>query len=145
MTLNLIKLCVGCDSVEDLEGWIAHRLDERRHRGEPAEHFHTTRMLPTRAAELVAGGSLFWIIKGKVQCRQRLVEVRPFRDHDGVSRCNLMLDPAVTRTHWQPRRPFQGWRYLDPADAPPDIGSNAESFMAMPPKLRHDLAELGLL
>ena len=75
MSLNLIKLCVGCDSVEDLEEWIAFRLDERRRAGEPLEHFHTTRMVPTRAAELVDGGSLYWVIKGVIQVRQRLLEL----------------------------------------------------------------------
>ena len=71
MALNLLKLCVGCDSVEDLEEWIAFRLDEKRRAGEPVEHFHTTRMVPTRAAELIDGGSLYWVIKAQVQCRQR--------------------------------------------------------------------------
>ena len=77
MALNLIKLCVGCDSVEDLEEWIAFRLDERKRAGEPVEQWHTTRMVPTRAAELTDGGSLYWVIKGSVQCRQRLVDIRP--------------------------------------------------------------------
>jgi hypothetical protein len=73
MALSLIKLCVGCDSVEDLEEWIAFRLEERRRAGEPVEQWHTTRMVPTRAAELTDGGSLYWVIKGSVQCRQRLL------------------------------------------------------------------------
>lgn len=145
MALNLLKLCVGCDSVEDLEEWIAFRLDERKRAGEPAEHFHTTRMVPTRAAELVEGGSLYWVIKAQVQCRQRLTAVRPFVDQDGISRCHLVLDPVVVRTDWQPRRAFQGWRYLPQADAPADMGSALAGVMAMPPHLRHELAELGLL
>src|SRR5918995_5294 len=89
MALHLLKLCVGCDSVVDLEEWIAMRLDQRRAAGEPVEHFHTTRMVPTRAAELVDGGSLYWVIKGNVQCRQRLVEVRPFVDSQGILGCDL--------------------------------------------------------
>ena len=97
MALNLIKLCVGCDSVEDLEEWIAFRLDERRRAGEPVEHFHTTRMVPTRGAELIDGGSLYWVIKGNVQCRQRLLDIRPFTDGEGIGRCHLMLDPMVVR------------------------------------------------
>ena len=145
MPLHLLKLCVGCDSVEDLEEWIAFRLDERRRAGEPVEHFHTTRMVPTRQAELVDGGSLYWVIKGSVQCRQRLTEIRPFIDGEGISRCHLMLDPVVVRTNWQPRRPFQGWRYLKPGEAPADIGSSQSDVLEMPPKLRRQLAELGLL
>jgi len=144
MSLNLLKLCVGCESVEDLEEWIAMRLDQRRRAGEPAEQWHTTRMVPTRADELCDGGSLYWVIKGSVQCRQRLVAVRPFVDDEGISRCNLVLDPEVVRTNWQPRRPFQGWRYLQQKDAPADLGKDSGTA-EMPLKLRRELAELGLL
>ncbi len=145
MSLNLLKLCVGCDSVEDLEEWIAFRLDERRRAGEPAEQFHTTRMVPTRAAELTHGGSLYWVIKAQVQCRQRLLDIRPFIDTDGIQRCQLILDPVVVRTNWQPRRAFQGWRYLRPEDAPADLADGNAGAMSVPPQLRQELAELGLL
>jgi len=146
MALHLVKLCVGCDSVEDLEAWIASSLDECRRSGKPVEDYHTTRMTPTRASELTGGGSLYWVIKGNVQCRQRLLEVRPFTDAEGVSRCRLVLEPTVVRTQWQPRRAFQGWRYLKAADAPADLGDGAAAaLMAMPPKLRRELADLGLL
>ena len=145
MPLHLIKLCVGCHSVEDLEEWIAFRLDERRRAGEPAEQFHTTRMVPTRATELLKGGSLYWVIKAQVQCRQRLLDIRPFTDNDGIGRCHLFLDPAVVRTEWQPRRAFQGWRYLTAADAPGDMGTTGTARMALPQQLRQELAELGLL
>ena len=145
MSLNLIKLCVGCDSVEDLEEWIAMKLDQRRRAAEPVEHWHTTRMVPTRTDELVQGGSIYWVIKGSVQCRQRLLEVRPFVDDEGISRCRLVLDPEVVRTAWQPRRPFQGWRYLKPEDAPADLGNGGKDVAEMPLKLRQELAELGLL
>ncbi|MEO9338955.1 DUF1489 family protein [Mesorhizobium sp. SB112] len=143
MALNLIKLCVGCSSVEDLEEWIAFRLEEKRRAGQPVEQFHTTRMVPTRAAELVDGGSLYWVIKGNVQCRQRLLEVRPFTDSEGISRCQLVLKPNVIRTDWQPRRAFQGWRYLKDTDAPADIGTG--SAAELPPNLKRELADLGLL
>jgi hypothetical protein len=145
MALNLVKLCVGCDSVEDLEAWIAADLAESLRLGKPAEDFHTTRMTPTRGAELLGGGSLYWVVKGNVQCRQRLLEIRPFVDGEGISRCRLILDPVVVRTQWQPRRAFQGWRYLKPADAPADIGTGDSALMEMPPKLRRELADLGLL
>jgi hypothetical protein len=144
MALHLIKLCVGCESVEDLEDWIALKLDEKRRAGLPAEHFHTTRMVPKRVDDLLDGGSLFWIIKGGVQCRQRLADIRPFTDADGVGRCRLVFEPEVVRTVWQPRRPFQGWRYLKPEDAPSDLAS-AEGAAEMPVALRRELAELGLL
>ncbi|PLP58761.1 DUF1489 domain-containing protein [Mesorhizobium loti] len=145
MALNLIKLCVGCESVEDLEEWIADRLDDKRRAGEPVEQYHTTRMVPTRVAEIVEGGSLYWVIKGSVQCRQLITEIRPFIDKEGIGRCHLVLDPVVTRTEWQPRRAFQGWRYLKLSDAPADLGQGRVGWAEMPSKLRQELAELGLL
>jgi len=143
MSLNLLKLCVGAESVEDLEGWISQRMAARRAAGDPLEQMHTTRMVPKRGDELLGGGSLYWVIKGGIQCRQRLLEIRPFTDAGGIGRCHLVLEPAVTRTEWQPRRPFQGWRYLTPADAPADVGAGGDE--AMPAPLRRELAELGLL
>ncbi|WP_295812891.1 DUF1489 family protein [uncultured Nitratireductor sp.] len=144
MALNLIKLCVGCESVEQLEDWIALRVREKMARGEPAEHFHTTRMVPKRVEELTGGGSLYWVIKGIVQCRQKLMDVRPFRDAEGISRCHLVLEPSLARTHFQPRRAFQGWRYLEAKDAPADIGGAGDDA-DMPLELRRELSELGLL
>lgn len=145
MHLNLLKLCVGCESVEDLQEWIALKLEERRRADEPAEHWHTTRMVPNRADEVTSGGSLYWVVKGSVQCRQLITEIRPFVDAEGIGRCKLMLDPVVVRTEWQPRRAFQGWRYLKPQDAPADLGKGRGGLVSMPPKLRQELAELGLL
>jgi len=143
MSLNLLKLCVGAESVEDLEGWIDQRMAARRAAGEPVEQMHTTRMVPKRLDELLGGGSLYWVIKGGIQCRQRLLEIRPFTDAEGIGRCHLVLEPVVHRTEWQPRRPFQGWRYLTPVDAPADVGAGGDE--AMPAPLRRELAELGLL
>lgn len=145
MPLHILKLCVGCDSVEDLEAWIAARREDRRRTGQPDEHCHTTRMVPSRSAEILDGGSLYWVIRGSVQCRQRIVAVRPFTDGEGIGRCHLVLDTEVCRTAWQPRRPFQGWRYLPANDAPADLGGGAEGIASMPVKLRRELAELGLL
>lgn len=143
MSVNLLKLCVGAESVEDLEGWIGERMAARRAAGEPEEQIHTTRMVPKRMEELLEGGSLFWVIKGGIQCRQRLLDIRPFTDAEGIGRCHLVLEPVLARTEWQPRRPFQGWRYLAAADAPADIGAGGDA--AMPAPLRRELAELGLL
>lgn len=143
MALHLLKLCVGCDSVEDLEGWIALRLAEKRCAGQPLEHFHVTRMVPKRTEELLAGGSLYWVIKGSVQCRQRITDIRPFTDGEGISRCRIVLEPLVTQTRWQPRRAFQGWRYLREDDAPGDLSAGAGADM--PAELKRELSELGLL
>ncbi|MBN9251355.1 MAG: lysophospholipase [Mesorhizobium sp. 61-13] len=145
MALNILKLCVGCDSVEDLEEWVESCLAERRRNNQPVEHWHTTRMVPSRGSEITDGGSLYWVIKGNVQCRQLITEIRPFTDGEGIGRCQLMLDAEIVRTDWQPRRAFQGWRYLKQSDAPADLGKGRAGFAEMPPKLRQELAELGLL
>ena len=143
MTLHLIKLCVGCDSVEDLAEWIECRLKEKRKAGEPPEHHHVTRMVPKRIAELLDGGSLYWVVKGTVQVRQKLVDVRPFVDDEGIGRCRLVLDAKVVRTEWQPKRPFQGWRYLVANEAPRDLRKGGRGD-DLPPALSAELAELGI-
>ena len=145
MALHIVKLCVGCDSVEDLEEWIEFRLSEMRRCGETPEHRHTTRMIPKRIPELLDGGSLYWVIRGNVQARQRLLDIRPFRDADGIQRCHLVMEPLLTATEWQPRRAFQGWRYLPPTDAPRDLGADRSALRELPPILRRELADLGLL
>ena len=142
MTIHLIKLCVGCDTVEDLVGWIESCRSEARRQGRRFEHAHVTRMAPKRIADLLDGGSLYWVIKGIVQVRQRLLDVRPFVDDEGIGRCRLVLEPKPFRTEWQPRRPFQGWRYLEVKDAPRDLRQGKGDDL--PPALSAELAGLGL-
>lgn len=142
MTVNLIKLCVGCDSIEDLADWQKERLATQKKRGAKQELTHTTRMVPKRIVELLDGGSLYWVIKGIVSVRQKLLDIRPFRDKEGIARCHLVYDKELVIVSPRPRRAFQGWRYLTEKDAPPDIGKAGK---AMPDKLRRELAELGLL
>jgi len=137
MTLNLLKLCVGVAEVDELIDWQRRRLKAER------KLYHTTRMIPRRREELLDGGSLYWVIKGQVQCRQRLTDIVPFTDDEGIGRCRLMLDPEIVLTRSQPRRAFQGWRYLVPADAPADLA--AGDVAGLPPEMRAELAELGLL
>jgi hypothetical protein len=145
MALNLIKLCVGCDSIQELEGWIKQRMKEKRKRGEKLEHIHRTRMTPKRVAELVDGGSLYWVIRGEIACRQRIRDLRPFRDKDGIGRCAIVLEPKVVAVDPRPFRAFQGWRYLAVKDAPPDLEKTARGTKVMPEKLRRELRELGLM
>jgi len=145
MALHLIKLCVGCDSITDLEEWIEENRALHRRLGRDYEQTHTTRMVPKRIDALLDGGSLFWVIKGQVAARQRLLDVRPFTDGDGIGRCRLVLEPKVIPVQPRPFRPFQGWRYLDPKDAPRDIDGNSGDLASMPEDMRRELAELGLL
>ena len=145
MNLHLVKLCVGCGSVAELEQWIAERRAEQQRLGRVHEHAHVTRMVATRRAAL-EGGSLYWVIRGQIACRQRLLAVSPFTDADGIGRCRLVLDPAVTGVAPRPHRPFQGWRYLEAASAPPDLDAGSSGDLArMPEAMRRELAELGLL
>src|SRR4249919_1705495 len=132
MPLHLLKLCVGCDSVQDLDDWIKQRLKEKKKKGEKAEHIHTTRMTPKRADELVDGGSLYWVIRGEILCRQRLIAVRPFVDKAGVGRCHLVLQPKVVLVEPRPYRAFQGWRYLEGKDVPRDLDRAARGAKNMP-------------
>src|SRR5580700_7296693 len=145
MPLHLIKLCVGADSVRDLEDWIKKKLKAKRKNGEKPEHIHRTRMVPKRAGDLTDGGSLYWVIRGEVMCRQRIRDVRPFRDKDGIGRCGIVLDPKPVLVQPRPYRAFQGWRYLAVADAPPDLEKVAKGAAAMPETLRRELRELGLM
>ncbi len=145
MTLHLIKLCVGCDSVKELKDWIAEKQREKKKRRQPLDHVHTTRMVPKRADELLAGGSLYWVIRGEVACRQKLLDVRPFVDKDGVGRCRLVMTPKLILTEPRPCRAFQGWRYLDAKEAPRDLDRAAPGAKMMPETLRRELRELGLL
>ena len=142
MSLNLIKLCVGAESLEDQQEWSQRRLKEMQAAGSEVCLFHTTRMVPKRIDELLDGGSLYWVIKGKIQARQKLVDIRPFVDSEGIRRCKLMLDSQIIATEWQPKRAFQGWRYLPVEEAPADL-QFADS--GMPSHLKAELAELGLL
>lgn len=138
--INILKLCVGADSIGDLLDW---------HRAHPSpfptgERRHVTRMWPKRQAELLAGGSLYWVIKGAIVCRQTLLRLEDVTGADGIRRCGLVLAPQVFRTATAPRRPFQGWRYLDPADSPPDLRAGRLHEEALPPVLASALEEMGL-
>jgi hypothetical protein len=145
MPLHLLKLCVGCDSIRDLEDWIEENRAHHRRLGRAYEQTHTTRMVPKRLDAIVDGGSLYWVIKGQVACRQRLLAIRPFTDGDGIGRCRLVIEPVVVAVEPRPCRPFQGWRYLDPKDAPRDLGRFSGDLAAMPETLRRELVDLGLL
>lgn len=145
MPLHLIKLCVGCDSVADLEDWIGRKLKERKKRGQKPEHIHTTRMMPKRVEELLDGGSLYWVIRGEVMCREKLIDIRPFVDKEGIGRCRLVMDGKLVLVEPRPFRAFQGWRYYEQKDAPRDLARAAPGAAAMPEPMRRELRELGLL
>ncbi len=141
MALHIIKLCVGAESIEDLAHWQAGRLAAR------SRIEHTTFQAPKRQDDLLSGGSLYWVIKGVIQVRQRLIGFDTGHKDDGSACCLLLLDPELVPVRPTKRRPFQGWRYLTNDDAPPDVGSAraAADIAAMSPQMRKELADLGLL
>jgi hypothetical protein len=145
MALHLIKLCVGAESIADLEHWIGERMAALKARGEPRRPSHVTRMSPKRAAELLDGGSLYWVIKGQIAARQSLEGLENFRDSEGVERCRLWLGRKVVPVSPRPMRPFQGWRYFLEKDAPFDLNGSKSGLAAMPEGLRRELGGLGLL
>jgi hypothetical protein len=144
MTLHLIKLCVGVDTLEELAEWQKQRLAELQKKKAKPELIHVTRHAPKRAEELLDGGSLYWVIKGQIAARQKLTDIREVRSKDSPPRCGLVYDAKLVPTLRRAHRPFQGWRYLNPADAPQDA-RELKGGKGLPEALRAELAELGLL
>jgi hypothetical protein len=141
--LHLLKLCVGADGIEDLARWRERSAAAARAAGRDPALRHVTRMWPRRAAEVLRGGSLYWVFKGVILARNRILAFEPVDGEDGVRRCAIVLDDALVRTQAQPRRPFQGWRYLEDADAPPDLGA-ANPSEALPIGMAEALETLGV-
>jgi len=139
--LNLLKLSVGSTSVDDLVAWQA----SARAKGPDGLPRHVTRMWPRRAEELLDGGSIYWVIQGQVQCRQRILRLEEVTGSDGIRRCAIVLDPEIIRTATARKRPFQGWRYLPGADTPPDLPAARQSEDSLPPELSTALAEIGVI
>ena len=139
--VNLVKLSVGTESVDSLAIWQTMRAAERP----DSLPRHVTRMWPKREAEILRGGSIYWVIKGAIQCRQRILRLDEVRGEDGIRRCAIVLDPELHRTQAAPRRPFQGWRYLNPEDAPPDLPAHRADGDALPDDLNRALAEIGVI
>ncbi len=143
-SVNLIKLCVGADSVEDLVLWQGQRAAKAKARGQDYFPWHVTRMWPKRAAEILNGGSLYWVFKGFVLARQPILRFDPRLGDDGITRCAIIMSPEIIRTQAAPRRPFQGWRYLSTEDAPPDLAKDRQFDDDLPLEMRLALAEIGL-
>jgi hypothetical protein len=139
--IHIVKLCVGADSVEDLAEWQISQIKAAKKAKLRPNPVCGTRMWPKRVEEVLAGGSLYWVIKGVISVRQRIIAIDDVTDHHG-QRCGLYLDAHLQRTAPQPRRAFQGWRYLEPKDAPADL-SEAQGGADLPEHLRRQLVELG--
>ena len=138
MALNLAKLCVGVSELSQMEQW----LEDVKKGRETLDH--VTRMFPRRKDEILPGGSLYWVIRGMILCRQPIADLEPVTGADGIERCRIVFKPKIIPVRPVPRRAFQGWRYLEEQDAPPDLGSKATAA-GISEEMRRDLAELGLL
>lgn len=143
MTLHLLKLCVGISDIADLKFRVDRRTAEAVARGVPPRHAHVTRHRPRRGAEIIDQGSLYWVIRGSIQVRQPIVGLEDVLGEDGIRRCAILLASTLVATRPVPRRPFQGWRYFEAADAPADL--QGDEVTSLPAELRSELADLGLL
>ncbi|WP_426959107.1 DUF1489 family protein [Muricoccus radiodurans] len=140
--LHLIKLSVGPKDVEELARFQARRLKDH------GRLWHDTRMMPKRAAEILEGGSIYWIVAGVLQVRQRIMAIEPVKRPDGTAATHLILEPPLVAVQARPMKPFQGWRYLAADSAPPDLGAGVAKAVGLdklPPKLRRELMALGLV
>lgn len=145
MSVHLIKLCVGIESVAHLSERQKFRLAQAEAQGGVRDLYHRTRHMPRRRDELLNGGSLYWVIKRVVLVRQTILDLRKVRCDDGIRRCDIILDPNLIVTRPHPRRAFQGWRYLSGEDAPEDLGLEGSGIEELPDEMRTQLIEMGLL
>jgi hypothetical protein len=138
MTLNLIKLCVGVSEIQEMNSWIkiAKKSNE--------DCDHVTRMYPRRKDEILPGGSLYWVIRGLILCRQPIADLQEVVGADGIKRCRILFKPKIIEVRPTPRRAFQGWRYLKAEDSPIDL-PRGEKGSDLSDKMRRELVELGLI
>ncbi len=139
-SINLIKLSVGTENVQGLEAW----QKEPRAQAPDGSPRHVTRMWPKRSDEVLNGGSIYWVIKGVIQCRQPIIRLDEVIGEDGIRRCAIVSKPGLIRVMPSARRAFQGWRYLTPEDAPEDLPKGRTSEMALPAELTKALADIGV-
>jgi hypothetical protein len=142
--IHMIKLCVGVATLEELESYRG----ERAHwwgadYGEDV-HVHRTRTMPRRRAEIERQGSIYWVFSGVVRCRQPILRLAPAIDEQGLACCDIVMAPDMVRVVPRPRQPFQGWRYLEGTDAPPDLGK-AGFAEEGDEELALELSKLGLI
>ena len=140
--IHMVKLCVGVSSLAELQSY----RNERAHwwgadYGEDV-HVHRTRMMPKRGDEMEGKASIYWVIAGQIVARQPIIRLARYTNAEGIDYCDIIMAPDMVRTVPYPKRPFQGWRYLRPEDAPPDLGANENADSLA---LAADLAKLGLI
>lgn len=141
--MHMIKLCVGVATFAELESY----RDERAHwwNADYGEHVHVhrTRTMPKRAAEIAGQGSIYWVISGVVRARQPILRLQQATNEAGLPCCDIIMAPDMIKVSPRPKRPFQGWRYLEAGDAPPDLSAGPHADGAE--SITEELARLGLL
>ncbi len=145
MTVHLVKLAVGIEDAEHLARVQKARLEAAARAGKGAGLRHLTRHRPKRADEIVAGGSLYWVIGGAIAARQRILGFEEAAKADGTPAHAILLDPKLIRTEAKSFRPFQGWRYLPAGKLPRDLGEVAAVSDGLPADLKKELKGLGLI
>ena len=145
MTVNLVKLCVGITGVDELKRLQSMRRDQYTKSGMAAVNIHVTRNKPKRMNEILDNGSLYWVMRRQIRVRQKIIRIDDLEDPEGKKRCGLVLDQKLIRTELRNFRPFQGWRYLEQSDVPPDLTSTSSGLGDMPPEMEEELRSLGLL
>jgi hypothetical protein len=155
MTVHLVKLCVGIESIDELAAWFdsddCKKARKRKGLKSPNEHAHWTRMKPKRLEEVLDGGSLYWVIRGRICVRHPILRLDDVQDEKGNAYCAIVYEPKMILVETRPRRPFQGWRYLEAEDSPADLADQRAALRAaraeadLPPKMVAELKALGLL
>ena len=143
--VNLVKLCVGITTINQLEQLQSMRRGEYVKAGRPPVNIHITRNKPKRSKEIINSGSLYWVIRRQTRVRQKIIRIDDIEDAEGRKKCCLVLDSDLIKTEHRAYRPFQGWRYLEQSDAPADLSNNQKAESEMPSEMEEELRGLGLL
>ena len=139
MAVHLKKLSVGAVSIDSMRHWQNQRIQAN------LPIIHPTRNWPRRKDELLDGGSIYWIIKGKMQARQKIDDMIEVTTIDGEKRCGIVLNPEIVPVWPRKERIFQGWRYLEVENAPDDMPISEDDGAALPAEMASELRDLGLL
>ena len=149
MALHLLKYAVGIESVAHMAKVQKDRRARRLANGEGKGTWHFTRNFPRRSTEVLDGGCFYWIIHGEITACQKIMGLERRERENGRKQCAIRLSSKIIRTQPVVHRPIQGWRYLAPGDAPPNLNAPSkmvkESGTSLPPALRAELRALGLL
>ena len=145
MAVHLVKMAVGIESIDHLKDVQADRLRRAREADPEGSLRHLTRNTPRRSDEVLDGGSIYWVIKGYIRVRQRIVGFGEAVGRTGKPRCAIILDPELVRTELVPHKPMQGWRYMEDEAAPEDLAEGELPETTLPDEMAAELRALGLL